>query len=392
MPQASSVASDDLASTDEVKVYKDEGEGEDEKRSSENLNEEKMGLLTETEEGKSSDIEGQNCFSPDEKLHHLFNPGMKMPEFLLRDHLPFGYPLLPPYPYPSSPPLSSTNKIFPPPPPGLGFFMYGNESVSSPPPAHMGIPPLHIDLKTGLPRPPLYGLPPPSPSHLYSGGEFSHLTGPSGPLHSPYSPPTLTSSPLSWFHPSGIFPHNFGLGHPTSISSNGIHDLSPLSESLENSRHRLNGCNKSLSVDKKRNYIKKPLNAFMLFMKEMRQKVIEECTLKESAAINQILGRKWHALERSEQAKYYEMAKKEKELHMQLHPGWSARDNYATHTKKKKLKRENQDSLLDSDSQSSKKLRVNFTNSGDACQTPRLPPGDSMNRHGISSLKNQVVL
>jgi len=30
----------------------------------------------------------------------------------------------------------------------------------------------------------------------------------------------------------------------------------------------------------------------MLFMKEMRQKVIEECTLKESAAINQILGRK----------------------------------------------------------------------------------------------------
>jgi len=30
------------------------------------------------------------------------------------------------------------------------------------------------------------------------------------------------------------------------------------------------------------------------------------------------------------------MARKEKELHMQMHPGWSARDNYATHTKKKK--------------------------------------------------------
>lgn len=38
--------------------------------------------------------------------------------------------------------------------------------------------------------------------------------------------------------------------------------------------------------------IKKPLNAFMLFMKEMRAKVIEECSLKESAAINQILGRR----------------------------------------------------------------------------------------------------
>lgn len=44
--------------------------------------------------------------------------------------------------------------------------------------------------------------------------------------------------------------------------------------------------------DKKKPHIKKPLNAFMLFMKEMRPKVVAECTLKESAAINQILGRK----------------------------------------------------------------------------------------------------
>lgn len=45
MPHASG---DDFASTDEVKVYKDEGE--DEKRSSENLSEDKLGLVTETEE------------------------------------------------------------------------------------------------------------------------------------------------------------------------------------------------------------------------------------------------------------------------------------------------------------------------------------------------------
>jgi len=45
-------------------------------------------------------------------------------------------------------------------------------------------------------------------------------------------------------------------------------------------------------VKRKPLHIKKPLNAFMLFMKEMRSKVVDECTLKESAAINQILGRK----------------------------------------------------------------------------------------------------
>ena len=43
---------------------------------------------------------------------------------------------------------------------------------------------------------------------------------------------------------------------------------------------------------KKQPHIKKPLNAFMLYMKEMRAKVVAECTLKESAAINQILGRR----------------------------------------------------------------------------------------------------
>ncbi|XP_067850525.1 lymphoid enhancer-binding factor 1 isoform X2 [Heptranchias perlo] len=87
----------------------------------------------------------------------------------------------------------------------------------------------------------------------------------------------------------------------------------------------------------KKPHIKKPLNAFMLYMKEMRANVVAECTLKESAAINQILGRRWHALSREEQAKYYELARKERQLHMQLYPGWSARDNYG---KKKKRKRE----------------------------------------------------
>ena len=43
---------------------------------------------------------------------------------------------------------------------------------------------------------------------------------------------------------------------------------------------------------KKDPHIKKPLNAFMLYMKEMRPVVQSECTLKESAAINQILGRR----------------------------------------------------------------------------------------------------
>ncbi|XP_013884514.1 transcription factor 7 isoform X2 [Austrofundulus limnaeus] len=86
-----------------------------------------------------------------------------------------------------------------------------------------------------------------------------------------------------------------------------------------------------------RQSVKKPLNAFMLFMKEMRHKVQQEGQERESSAINRILGQQWQALSRSEQSKYYELAQKERLLHMQLYPGWSARDNYG-----KRKRRQNQ--------------------------------------------------
>ena len=55
----------------------------------------------------------------------------------------------------------------------------------------------------------------------------------------------------------------------------------------------MDSARRNRSVEKpKQPYVKKPLNAFMLYMKEQRAKVVAECTLKESAAINQILGRK----------------------------------------------------------------------------------------------------
>ncbi|XP_053199731.1 transcription factor 7-like [Scomber japonicus] len=73
----------------------------------------------------------------------------------------------------------------------------------------------------------------------------------------------------------------------------------------------------------------------MLYMKEMRHTVLQEGKERESAAINRILGRRWHALSHSEQSKYYDLAQKERLLHMQLYPGWSARDNYGKRKRKR---------------------------------------------------------
>jgi len=99
------------------------------------------------------------------------------------------------------------------------------------------------------------------------------------------------------------------------------------------------------SKEPKRPHVKKPLNAFMLYMKEQRPKIAAEFTLKESAAINQILGKRWHALDKTEQSKYYDLARRERALHMKLYPGWSARDNYAQFGRKKKRKKDKSEEM-----------------------------------------------
>ncbi|XP_049320289.1 transcription factor 7-like 2 isoform X8 [Astyanax mexicanus] len=231
-----------------------------------------------------------------------------------------------------------------------------------------GNPPPHlqtdVDPKTGIPRPPH----PPdiSPYYPLSPGTVGQIPHPlgwlvpqqgqpvypitTGGFRHPY-PTALTvnasmSSLLSSRFPPHMVPphhslHTTGIPHPAIVTPNVKQESSHSDIStLNSSKHQ----DQKKEDEKKKPHIKKPLNAFMLYMKEMRAKVVAECTLKESAAINQILGRRWHALSREEQAKYYELARKERQLHMQLYPGWSARDNYAANQqgKKKKRKREKQ--------------------------------------------------
>ncbi|XP_058027803.1 transcription factor 7-like isoform X3 [Ahaetulla prasina] len=196
---------------------------------------------------------------------------------------------------------------------------------------------------------PSHGVHPLTPLIPYSNEHFSHGS------HSPHLPADINqkqgvhrppqTSDISGFYslpPSGVGQitpsvgwithplvlssgmHAPGLPHPGITSPSGKQEMDHYDRSMKSQSEP------KREKEAKKPTIKKPLNAFMLYMKEMRAKVIAECTLKESAAINQILGRRWHALSREEQAKYYELARKERQLHMQLYPGWSARDNYSS--------------------------------------------------------------
>ncbi|XP_041116686.1 transcription factor 7-like 2 isoform X19 [Polyodon spathula] len=238
-----------------------------------------------------------------------------------------------------------------------------------------GNPPPHlqadVDPKTGIPRPPHPDISPYYPLSPGTVGQIPHPLGwlvpqqgqpvypiTTGGFRHPYPTALTVNASMSRFPPHMVPPHHSlhttGIPHP-AIVTHSVKQESSQSDigSLNSSKHQ---DQKKEDEKKKQPHIKKPLNAFMLYMKEMRAKVVAECTLKESAAINQILGRRWHALTREEQAKYYELARKERQLHMQLYPGWSARDNYG---KKKKRKRDKQQGEAN-DTNTPKKCRALF--------------------------------
>ncbi|XP_050477543.1 protein pangolin, isoforms A/H/I/S isoform X1 [Bombus vancouverensis nearcticus] len=388
MPHVSSSGGgDDLGSEDEVKVFKDEGE--DEKRSSENLTEEKSSLidLTESEEkgslaGGSYATTGKTSARSD--LSPVFGKVDPTPH---TSSFNMGY-LVSPYPYPNGAggpiPVSMASKmgLAGTHPSGLPFFCPNGDHLTQPPPAHMGIPPYgtldagKAAAAAGLTRAPMYPFSTGQYPYPMLSPEMTQVAAswhtpsmyPISPASTGFRSPYPTSLPITSsslpsdlyrFSPTGLMPPHPGLSpHAHALASHALVSSAPKTDhstldhnhrstveqknstSLPADNAKAQDTGQQNNQDKKKPHIKKPLNAFMLYMKEMRAKVVAECTLKESAAINQILGRRWHSLSREEQARYYEAARQERHLHQQRYPGWSARDNYGYGSKKKKRKKE----------------------------------------------------
>ncbi|XP_076239891.1 uncharacterized protein LOC143182634 isoform X2 [Calliopsis andreniformis] len=284
-------------------------------------------------------------------------------------------------------------------PSGLPFFCPNGDHLTQPPPAHMGIPPYgtldagKAAAAAGLTRAPMYPFSTGQYPYPMLSPEMTQVAAswhtpsmyPISPSSAGFRSPYPTSLPITSsslpsdlyrFSPTGLMPPHPGLSpHAHALTSHALVPSTPKTDhSTLDHNHRSSVEQKNSTTlvapdsgknvdsaqqnnqDKKKPHIKKPLNAFMLYMKEMRAKVVAECTLKESAAINQILGRRWHALGREEQAKYYELARRERQLHMQLYPDWSSRAN-TNRTKKRKRK---QDTNSDPGGNNMKKCRARY--------------------------------
>ncbi|XP_056909876.1 transcription factor 7 isoform X1 [Takifugu flavidus] len=379
MPQLSSGGGDDLGANDEMIAFKDEGEQEEKIQENalteRDLADLKSSLVNESETNQSPNAaairraqQGEQRGFAEKHREHLDGVSKHQDGGMYKTPTYPGYPfLMLPDPYlPNGSVSPSSNKVSVVQQshgmhPLSSLLPYGNEHFSPSPP-HL---PADMSQKPGVHRHQsqdlsgYYSLPPGgvgqiTPSMSWQGQPVYPTLSPCG-FRQPYTS-NLSSTPSSFSR----FPHPLMLGpsgmHPTGIPHPAIVPPTGKQEHDQYDRGMYLKQEVKQQKEPKKPVIKKPLNAFMLYMKEMRAKVIAECTLKESAAINQILGRRWHALTREEQAKYYELARKERQLHMQLYPTWSARDNYG---KRKKRKREKlQDSGADPGSP--KKCRARF--------------------------------
>ncbi|KAK7144062.1 hypothetical protein R3I93_015040 [Phoxinus phoxinus] len=341
MPQLNGGGGDDLGANDEMIAFKDEGGDHEEKiRESafteRDLADLKSSLVNESEISQSNthpavirrgQQEDQRIYT--DKREHL-DDGHKHHDGGMYKASYSGYPfLMLPEPYlPNGPVSPASNKV--------SVVQPGMHPLTQLLPYdHFNPSPTHTDVsqKPGVHRhqsqeiSSFYSLPqgqiPPSmnwPNQpVYPLPSCGFRQSFSSSLQSSSSYPRFSHSLMLQ---SGM--HATGIPHPAIVPSSGKQEHDQFDRNMYHKSHP----DGKREKEPKKPVIKKPLNAFMLYMKEMRAKVIAECTLKESAAINQILGRRWHALTREEQAKYYELARKERQLHMQLYPSWSARDNY----------------------------------------------------------------
>ncbi|XP_030006417.1 transcription factor 7-like 1-A isoform X2 [Sphaeramia orbicularis] len=389
MPQLNGGDGDDLGANDELIAFKDEGEQEEKRNVSaeRDLDDVKSSLVNESETNSSSDSEADRRPKPNldlesrarqsqlfqEALRRQQDGGLFQPSpyagysfFMIPDlgnlcspyltngaltpsartYLPFQWPLLdvpgrsairdsatpshlsnnvPVVQHPHMPhlhPLLSYPEAFSPQRASPGFSPEAGISRSP----HAACYPVSPGGISQISHP--LGWLPGQPMYPLAAGGFSPaalaMNASMSSLVSSSFPPRLVPTPQSSIPHPAIIPT--GVKQEPGVSSQPGKSVPEVQE----------------KEDERKPHIKKPLNAFMLYMRDERPKVVAQCQVKESATINQILGQRWHSLSKEEQAKYYELARKERLLHSKLYPGWSARDNYGKKKKRKRTKSETQ--------------------------------------------------